>query len=952
MKSSARILALGFCVVTSSMVAQAQQVIGSFPTMDGGCESQTSGTIASTTIATGLQRADWTVQNTSGTRTITATGGRSGPYFLTFGATAGRRLQSPTVNTDGSITNTTQFTIQFYYRTSGATAPSNVQIGVSPDGSGSPGTYVSASLSATSGTWTKFAGQATSGTSANSPKYGIGIIRFSAASAADIDVDDFVMYAGTTDNTAPDPVTSPSVSNPSQTSLDVSWTAPASGVDGGGYVVVRGTSDPSTVPNTNGIYAVGNTVTTGQTVAYIGNSTSYTDNGLSSGTTYYYRVYTVDKAFNYSSAAATNGTTSSAPGSTSSNIVTGNNEASSGIDYANYQATSFSANTDGVQVWSFTIQDGGGSADADELSTILTDVTIGKGGSNTVSSWASTIREAALYNGSTKIAEVSVIGDTIDFAGLSGASVTAADDGSTTIDLYLTFEAAVTDNQQCQFKITSASYDNTGSGFAESDAGAAASAVTGSSNKILVNATKLRFIQQPTMVRTGSNISPNVSVEATDGNNNRDLDFTGTVTISATGATINGTPSGGASSGIANVSSVSFSTTGTGVTLTGSSSPLTEATSSVFDIKDPLSSNDIMVSHYSPRYNAASDEFVVLFNNTDAILDIGAYEVAYASASGGSGTQRISWTSSTTVAARSYYLCATNSDVTVGSVSNRAADKIYASFAADNGQIAIRETSTGTVIYAMATGTITSYAFGLSTSTSTTTTSAGMLKLTASGNTYSRSGDNDADYTLVAAASITDVPNSDIAALPVEMACFSATANRLAAEVHWSTSTEVDNSGFEIERKCGATGWTKVGFVSGSGTSTSLQTYSYTDEVPRAGLYEYRLKQIDRSGTFKYSDVMQVEVGMAPKVLALGSNYPNPFNPATSIEFSVPRDGRAVLKIYNTLGQEVATLFDGNAVAGTLQKANFDASRLASGVYYSRLEFGGQALVKRMMLVK
>jgi hypothetical protein len=194
------------------------------------------------------------------------------------------------------------------------------------------------------------------------------------------------------------------------------------------------------------------------------------------------------------------------------------------------------------------------------------------------------------------------------------------------------------------------------------------------------------------------------------------------------------------------------------------------------------------------------------------------------------------------------------------------------------------------------------------------------------------------------------------ASLPVEITSFLATPNRLSAVLKWSTSTEVDNSGFDVERRSASQSqtntWSKIGFVPGAGTSTALQNYTYMDNDVRAGLYEYRLKQIDRNGSFKYSRTMQVEIGRAPKVFALGSNYPNPFNPSTTIEFSVQSDGNATLKIYNVLGQEVATLFDGQAVAGTLNKATFDASRLSSGVYFSRLESGGHALVKRMMLVK
>ena len=188
--------------------------------------------------------------------------------------------------------------------------------------------------------------------------------------------------------------------------------------------------------------------------------------------------------------------------------------------------------------------------------------------------------------------------------------------------------------------------------------------------------------------------------------------------------------------------------------------------------------------------------------------------------------------------------------------------------------------------------------------------------------------------------------------LPVEMASFTAAANRLSAELHWSTATETNNYGFEIQRKNSTSDWTKVGFVAGVGTSNSLHKYSYVDNAVEAGLYQYRIKQVDKSGAFKYSASVQVEVGSVPKVLSLGSNYPNPFNPTTSIEFSVPTDGRAALKVYNMLGQQVATLFDGEATAGRLMKVTFDASRLSSGVYFSRLESGGKSLIKRMMLLK
>ena len=96
---------------------------------------------------------------------------------------------------------------------------------------------------------------------------------------------------------------------------------------------------------------------------------------------------------------------------------------------------------------------------------------------------------------------------------------------------------------------------------------------------------------------------------------------------------------------------------------------------------------------------------------------------------------------------------------------------------------------------------------------------------------------------------------------------------------------------------------------------------------------------------------MEVEV-VVPKVFGLSQNYPNPFNPATTLEFTVPTDGRATLKVYNTLGQEVATVFDGNAVAGQYHQATFDGTKLSSGIYFARLQYDGKQLLKKMLMVK
>ena len=195
--------------------------------------------------------------------------------------------------------------------------------------------------------------------------------------------------------------------------------------------------------------------------------------------------------------------------------------------------------------------------------------------------------------------------------------------------------------------------------------------------------------------------------------------------------------------------------------------------------------------------------------------------------------------------------------------------------------------------------------------------------------------------------------------LPVELVAFSATVEGLNAELKWNTATEVDNSGFEIERRLVNpqssivnSQFIHIGFVGGSGTSTGPKHYSFVDRNLSAGLYSYRLRQVDRNGASTYSRQVQVDVGTAPKVFSLGQNYPNPFNPSTTIEFTLPEDGRVKVKIFDVLGKEVATLLDATMTAGEYHRVSFDASHLGSGVYFARIQFANRQLVKKMLLMK
>ena len=135
-------------------------------------------------------------------------------------------------------------------------------------------------------------------------------------------------------------------------------------------------------------------------------------------------------------------------------------------------------------------------------------------------------------------------------------------------------------------------------------------------------------------------------------------------------------------------------------------------------------------------------------------------------------------------------------------------------------------------------------------------------------------------------------------------------------------------------------------------TSNATYNYSYTDNNLSAGTYVYRLKQIDNNGSYKYSQSVELEVNSLPVTIGLSQNYPNPFNPSTKISFALANTEYARLVVYNMLGQQVKTLFDGIADGQKEYVVTFDASQLASGIYFYKMQTATQTDVRRMLLVK
>jgi hypothetical protein len=194
---------------------------------------------------------------------------------------------------------------------------------------------------------------------------------------------------------------------------------------------------------------------------------------------------------------------------------------------------------------------------------------------------------------------------------------------------------------------------------------------------------------------------------------------------------------------------------------------------------------------------------------------------------------------------------------------------------------------------------------------------------------------------------------TNASALPVELTTFTVSVKDAAVKLNWETETEVNNYGFEVERfalNSKSQAWDKIGFVNGNGNSNSPKNYSFVDNSIVSGKYSYRLKQIDNDGKFEYSNAIEVNFG-TPMKYTLNQNYPNPFNPSTVISFSVPVTAHVTLKIYDVLGNEVATLINSEKPAGVYE-VEFNASELTSGIYFYKLQTGSFIETKKMLLIK
>lgn len=210
--------------------------------------------------------------------------------------------------------------------------------------------------------------------------------------------------------------------------------------------------------------------------------------------------------------------------------------------------------------------------------------------------------------------------------------------------------------------------------------------------------------------------------------------------------------------------------------------------------------------------------------------------------------------------------------------------------------------------------------------------------------------DNDFQLKCSTPGAINSLDATNCGTLPVELGAFEYTIDNGDVLLAWTTLSEVDVAGFEVQSKTSTTFETDA-FVTAVGTSTSSSNYSYTIESPLPGSRAYRLRIVNRDGSSEYSHEIEVEVEPADSYF-LSEAYPNPFNPRASVSLMVQQSQSIEVNVYDIMGREVARLYDGTLEAGTVAEFTIDGTSLTSGLYFLRVNGDYFETMRSVVLLK
>ena len=654
----------------------------------------------------------------------------------------------------------------------------------------------------------------------------------------------------------------------SSTQVDLTFSAASTITDAAGYIILR--RSDGTFPDATGVVdatapgslslPVGTTL-----VTTISNNsiTAFSDTGLTNNTQYRYVLIpfgyngTNAATYNYRTGAAIPTATVTTAAASSDVVAIAASESATISSLIN-DAGPLTSST-GAQVWQITVRDGGAAPDGDSLPTIITALTIGRGTSSVVTSFAATILAADLFDGATNVGSAVIAANSLSFTGLN---ISAPDDGTKTLSLRISLKTSgLVDNQAFQFDLASAGVTTAGAVTSSQVASFAAIASDQTKNKIDVAATKLAFGTQPVNAGTGQPMPTAPTVYAADVNGNTDLDYATNIGVTATGSVLTGSPvsvAPGAGTGTATFTGLTFTTAANGVTLTAASGALANATSGTFNVVLLPLPGEIVINQISPDYNGASNEYVEIVNLTNKTFDLSLLRLEYQSSSGSGGSA--GGLLSGTLQPYSFWLLSPDASITAGQTVALPRDgSITAGFAGAAGQLALRLASApNTKIDGVGYGTLTGGTFVEGTAAVSPPTDGGIARISDGVDTDS----NVADFQAVSNANIY-LRNSGSRIVPTGVSLAAGTYTSVSAQNNSSLGGDVSVTGR----------LTLGGILSTAGSTLSLGCAS---TVVGAGAAAYVdgavLKDFCSTGSFSYPVGQGAYSPVAVTVTALATN--------------------------------------------------------------------------------
>jgi hypothetical protein len=193
--------------------------------------------------------------------------------------------------------------------------------------------------------------------------------------------------------------------------------------------------------------------------------------------------------------------------------------------------------------------------------------------------------------------------------------------------------------------------------------------------------------------------------------------------------------------------------------------------------------------------------------------------------------------------------------------------------------------------------------------------------------------------------------------LPVELVSFEAAPGNQEARLTWVTASETNNDHFYLLRSTDRINYARVSNDIPATNSANGHSYSYLDPgLINGTTYYYKLVDVDINGVETVNTIIaeatpSLEHSISPTEYGLRQNFPNPFNPKTTIAYDIKEDGLVTLAVYDIMGREVISLVNEEKAAGSYS-LTFDASKLASGIYLYRLRVNGFSDMKKMVVLK